>query len=269
MTGAAEYARALEETWTGLADAVTGLTPAQWDLPTDLPGWTVKDNVSHVVGLELLLLGEPFPTHELPADLPHVRNDAGRFMEVAVDLRRPASGESVLAELRDVTARRLKVLRSLDDASLDEEVLGFFGNPTKLGWQLGIRTFDCWVHEQDVRRALGLPRSLTSTAAAISRRRLLLALTGLARDVPAVAGRVVVVETRGEVPSIAALSYGSPPRYVDADAPDAAVRITLDFETFLLLGTGRRTYDDVAGSVEIAGDIALGEELVRHFTITP
>ena len=239
MTDLATYVTALDETWHGLADAATGLTPAQWDSPTDLPGWTVKDNVSHVVGMELLLLGEPYPDHVLPADMPHIRNDAGRFMEVPVDVRRPVPGEAVLAELRDITERRLKALRALDESALDEEVLGFFGRPMKLSWQLGIRAFDCWAHEQDVRRALGLPRALTGAGAEISRRRLLLGLTGLGEDVPAVAGQTVVIATTGAVESVATLTFGEKPSYVDGDVADADVRIGLDFETFMLLGCGR------------------------------
>jgi len=216
MTDLATYVAGLADTWDGLATAVTGLSPAEWDRPTDLPGWSVKDNVSHVVGVELVLLGEPVPAHTLPEDLPHVRNEFGAFMEVAVDLRRPVPGESVLAELRDVTERRLKTLRALDDSALDDEFPGPFGHPTKLRHLLGIRVFDCWAHEQDVRRALGLPRSLGGVAADLSRRRLLLALTGLAADVPVVAGKTVVVATTGARETVATLTYGDAPLWAAA-----------------------------------------------------
>jgi uncharacterized protein (TIGR03083 family) len=51
---------------------------AQWDLPTECPGWTVRDQVSHIVGVERMLLGDPEPAHTLPAarvdgDLQHPR----------------------------------------------------------------------------------------------------------------------------------------------------------------------------------------------------
>lgn len=267
MTDVATYVSALAETWAGLESAVTGLSPADWDRPTDLPGWSVKDNVSHVVGLELLLLGEPYPDHVLPESLPHVRSEAGRFMEVAVDLRRPVPGESVLAELRDVTERRLKALRALDESNADDEVRGFMGRPTRLRHLLGLRAFDCWAHEQDVRRALGLPRSLSGTAAEVSRRRLLLALTSLAEDVPDVAGKTVVIATTGALASVATLTYGDPPSYVEGDTEVCDVVVRADFETFMLLGTGRVPY--TSGLVSISGDVALGEALVRNFAVTP
>jgi uncharacterized protein (TIGR03083 family) len=268
VTDLATYVSGLAETWDGLVSAVTGLTPAQWDLPTDLPGWSVKDNVAHVSSVEAVLAGEPYPSgHVLPDDLPHVRHDFARYMEVLVDVRRAWPGEAVLDELRDVTERRLKTLRALDDSALDDSVTGPLGHPTKLRHVLGIRVFDCWAHEQDVRRALGLPRSLSGVAAELSRRRLLLALTGLAADVPAVSGRTVVVETTGATASVATLSYGDAPRFADGDSPDADVRIVADFETFMLLGTGRVPYAD--GLVSITGDVALGEALVRELAITP
>lgn len=269
MTDLATYVTALQQTWDGMLSACTNLLPAQWDLPTDLPGWSVKDNVSHIAGLEQILLGNPQPAdHPLPDDLPHVRNDAGRFMEVAVDIRRPVPGAEVLAEFRDVTRQRLAALRALPESALEEETQGFFG-PWKLRHMLGIRTFDCWTHEQDVRRALGHPGGLSSVAADISRRRLLLGLTRLAEDVPAAAGRTVVVTTTGALPSVSTLRLGEDRSSADGavDSPDVA--FTLDFETFLRLGAGRVAYDAVAPSVEIAGDVELGAELARNFAVTP
>lgn len=261
-TDLATFVAALEETWTGLASVCTGLSPDEWHTPTELDGWTVKDCVSHIVGIELLLLGEPFPSHSLPESLPHVKNDAGRFMEVAVDLRRPVAGESVLAELRDVTERRLKALRALDDAALGGEVPSFFnGVPTVLRHLLGIRVFDSWAHEQDVRRALGRPGGLSGVAASLSRRRLLLGLTRSdAGD-----GRTVVIETTGALPSVATVTIGS--SYADADSPDADVRLTMDFETFVRLGTGRAHHPSVPVTIE--GDAALAEAFLGDMSVTP
>ncbi|HWL35317.1 MAG TPA: maleylpyruvate isomerase family mycothiol-dependent enzyme [Frankiaceae bacterium] len=260
-TSLATYVDALAETWSSLASVCSGLSPAEWETPTELPGWSVKDNVSHVVGVELFLLGEPYPPHVVP-DLPHIRNDAGRWVEVPVDLRRPVPGASVLAELSDVTARRLAELRALDEPALEETVRGVMDFPMKLKHLLGMRVFDSWAHEQDVRRALGRPGGLTSAAAILSRRRLLLAMSGL---VPSAAGRVVVLETTGALPSVATLTLGA--SYVDgaADAPD--VRLVMDFETFVRLGTGRVAY--APGLVSIAGDEGLAEAFLGAMAITP
>jgi uncharacterized protein (TIGR03083 family) len=269
MTDLATYVTALEQTWQGMSSAVTNLEPAQWDAPTDLPGWSVKDNVAHVAGLESLLLGNPYPTDHVLPDYPYLRHDAGRFMEVPVDVRRPLPGSTVVAELRSVCAARLEALRALPASALDDEVTGFMGRPMKLAHLLGIRAFDCWTHEQDVRRALGHPGGLSSVAAEVSRRRLLLALTGLAEDVPAASGRVVVVETTGAIPSVSTLRLGPDGSYVSGDAESPDVRACLDFETFMRLGTGRVAFDAVSDEVALSGDVALGEQLMRNLAVTP
>ena len=260
-TDLATFVDALEQTWTGLVEVCSGLTPEQWDTPTDLPGWSVKDNVSHVVGVELLLLGEPYPDHVLPEGLTHIRNDAGRWVEVPVDLRRPVPGDAVLAELREVTERRLKGLRALDDSALDTEVIGILGRMMPLKHLLGLRVFDSWAHEQDVRHALGVPGGLVGAAAELSRRRLLLALSGS----PVLAGGSVVVALR-DPSSVATLRSGTP--YADVDTPGADARIETDFATFLRLGTGRCHYPD-CGGVAVSGDVALAEEFLRNATVTP
>ena len=39
----------------------SGSARRQWDLATDCPGWTVKDQLSHLIGDRAMLLGEPPP----------------------------------------------------------------------------------------------------------------------------------------------------------------------------------------------------------------
>ena len=62
------------DTMEALADLADSLTVDEWRRPTDLPGWDVKDNISHVAGLEAVILGWPQPHHELPDGLAHVRD---------------------------------------------------------------------------------------------------------------------------------------------------------------------------------------------------
>ena len=39
------------------------LTEAEWKTPTDLPGWSVQDNLSHLVGIERRMQGLPGTTN--------------------------------------------------------------------------------------------------------------------------------------------------------------------------------------------------------------
>jgi uncharacterized protein (TIGR03083 family) len=65
--------RAHGDVYTSLSALVEELDEDQWHRPTGCAGWDVKDQVAHVVSLEGLLAGDPYPSgHELPDDLQHV-----------------------------------------------------------------------------------------------------------------------------------------------------------------------------------------------------
>jgi hypothetical protein len=46
----------------------------QWRTVTDCPGWTVQDQLSHLIGIERSLLGEAAPDWAEPLG-PHVRTE--------------------------------------------------------------------------------------------------------------------------------------------------------------------------------------------------
>ena len=52
----------LETTWASIQVLCADLTDAQWDEPTGCPGWTVKDNLSHLVDYEAVRWAAPAPT---------------------------------------------------------------------------------------------------------------------------------------------------------------------------------------------------------------
>src|SRR5665811_2248036 len=132
--------------------------------PTECPGWTVHDQISHVVGVESWLEGHKDPRVDLP-HYEHIRNDLGKKVEYAVEVRRGRTGAEVLAELEDLLAQRLQTLRDpmLTDTSI---IAGPFG-PDQAATVMLLRTFDVWTHEQDIRSALGRPGNLDSPAAAV------------------------------------------------------------------------------------------------------
>ena len=52
---------ALAETWGALAEVCSELSETEWALPTECPGWDVKDQLSHLIGIERAIMGEPVP----------------------------------------------------------------------------------------------------------------------------------------------------------------------------------------------------------------
>jgi uncharacterized protein (TIGR03083 family) len=247
---------AYEQTVGAMVALGDGLSQAQWATPTECPGWTVQDVMAHTVGVELTLMGEPQPAHELPDGLDHLQHDTARVLEVPVDARRGRPGTQVLAELRDVAARRTARLRELAAGGADPEVDTAFWGTRPLSRALRTRIFDVWAHEQDIRRALGRPGGLDSAAAAVTRE-------FLARTLP------YVVE-QAELPDGAAVRFdvsGEQEIHQTVGDGEPMVAISTDWETFVRLMCGR--VDPRLAKVVSTGDPAQVGRVLAALAITP
>ena len=157
---------ALAETWGSLAEVCRALSDTEWALPTECPGWDVKDQLSHLIGIERAIMGEPAPEWSEPLG-DHVKNDFAATNEPFVAVRRAQTGPAVLAEFVDVTTTRLAQL----DATVAAEWAAIGCSPmgqVPHAEFMTARVFDSWVHEQDVRRALDRPGGSGNAASAIS-----------------------------------------------------------------------------------------------------
>ena len=115
----------------------------------------MKDNLVHVIGIEATLLGRPTPEVMLPDDLPHVRNDLGRSNEQWIEAYRGRSTADVLADLRR-DRRPAGGHRGHGPGRLRRRVVHAAG-PDSYGRFMRIRVMDMWMHEQDIREAVGRP----------------------------------------------------------------------------------------------------------------
>ena len=145
-----------------LADVCAPLDAAQWDTPTCLPGWSVRDVLSHVIGAEAALLGEPAPSVDV-THLTHMKNPIAEANEVWVEANRGLTGGQMLARLEEVTSRRLAALDAMSQADFDAPSWTPAGRDETYGRFMRIRHYDCYLHEQDIRLALG--QSPRATAA--------------------------------------------------------------------------------------------------------
>ena len=80
-----------ERVWDSIATLCMPFTEREWKTPTDCPGWSVQDQIAHIIGTESWLLGQPVPDHT-PKDMGHVKNELGQWIEPWVDWRRSWPG---------------------------------------------------------------------------------------------------------------------------------------------------------------------------------
>lgn len=263
------------DAWThsieAITELVTPLVEGEWNGATGLPGWSVRDVVSHVIGLECEMLGDPRPIHTLPRDLYHVRSESARRMEVQVDVRRHHTAPEMLSELEYTVIRRSRQLRN-ESRQPDAVVRSPLGEDRTLEFVLQQRAFDVWVHEQDLRRTLKKPGNLDSPGAQVTRDLLVKALPGIvAKRAQAPADSAVVFDVSGPLEFL---------RTVRLDAEGNAtidgsvslgptVTLALDWDTFHQLACGRVRPAAVAEQIKIDGDEELAQAILANFAITP
>ena len=252
----------LYETWASLHDLGKLLNESQWKTPTQCPGWSVQDNLSHIVGTERALGGLGDTTHRATR-LEIVRNSLGEMNEHEVDSRRILSGADVLKEFDQVTEIRSRFFESSGEEFFAQETMTPVGKSTMAEF-LKIRAMDCWVHEQDMRRALNLPGGQDSLSAALS-------IEFLCRTLPMVVGKrsaapeggAVVIHITGPVTHKKAITIiNGRATVVEVLTSTPLTEIFFDSNTFVQLATGRAMAQEVRANWKVSGDTALGEKIV-------
>jgi uncharacterized protein (TIGR03083 family) len=269
ITTADGFRDAYAEIFADVGALAAGLDNGRAMLSTRCPGWTVRDHVAHITDLESILIGRPRAEHTVPEGLAHVRNQPGAFMEIGVDARRGVPLAALLAEYQDVTTERLARLAALQDSQLDEMGRGLFGQ-SKVRSLLGIRVFDLWAHEQDIRSALHAPGGLDGVAAAHSRERMLIgAAHELQERVAPPAGTALLFDIAGPGGARRAITFdGEKGRSAETvpDSPSATLK--LDLPTLTVLTCGR---DDPSARarVVVEGDQNLASVVLEDLAVTP
>ncbi len=256
----------LTQVWVSLVSGCDRVSEAQWAMATDCPGWTVKDQLSHLIGVERLLLGDP-PPPPLSEFPDHVTNAFGEMNEAWVAARRSVAGFEVLSELVEVTNRRMEQLRTMPTERFDQ-----------VGWSpvgevpyrefMETRVLDTWAHEQDIRRALGRPGGRNGVGEAT-------VLDRCERAMPYVVGKRVappdgtsvlfaVTGVMGRQVHLEMHNGRAVPTPVPPDT-EPSVSLSMDQESFWLLGLGRVHSSRVmaTGQVTIEGDVAIGHRVLE------
>jgi uncharacterized protein (TIGR03083 family) len=216
------------------------------------------------------MLGDPRPIHTLPSDLRHITSESARYTEVPVDTRRHHTAPEMTSELEYTIIRRSRQLRN-ENREPDKLVRGPVGREMTLEHLLWIRTFDVWVHEQDLRRALGKPGNLDSAAAVYARDYLLRAMPkAIAEDAGAPPGSAVVLDVHGPLEFMRTVRIDQEGRgTIDGSVSlGPAVTLTVDWETFVRLCCGRVKPYAVADRLKIEGAEKLADSILANLSVT-
>ncbi|MFZ9786181.1 MAG: maleylpyruvate isomerase family mycothiol-dependent enzyme [Ilumatobacteraceae bacterium] len=252
----------LFETWQSMHELCETLTETEWKTATACPGWSVQDNLSHIIGTEKALGGLGGTQHKA-TDLSHVKNPIGEMNEHEVDSRRHLTGAQVLKEFKEVVVARKSFFDSAPESYFTAESNTPIGR-APMAVFLSIRAMDSWVHEQDMRRAINKPGNQSSLCAELSVDRLI-------RTLPMVVGKrakapedsVSIVKITGPVQRkiVIAVKDGRA-SVVETSDVTPTVEIEFDSNIFIELATGRATSEQLRDRIKIVGDVALGERVV-------
>ena len=259
----------LATTWTAIERLYSGFEGADYERPTCLPGWTVKDQLSHLVGTEEMLAGVGAPAVDV-SHLGHLRNDIAAMNEVWVEARRSQPGPEVLAAFRGITAERLAALGAMTQADFDAPSWTPAGPDETYGRFMRIRAYDSFMHEHDARAAVGAPdredpaalrSALDETATALG------FIVGRRAALPE--GTTVRIELTGAAPVTYLVAVTDRARVVEELDSEATVRVVMPGMLFLRLTGGRTDAAPHMGTdIDLGGDPDLGRRLVASLAFT-
>ncbi|MGZ5376823.1 MAG: maleylpyruvate isomerase family mycothiol-dependent enzyme [Mycobacterium sp.] len=255
--------------WRDLDELVGELDNSQWQTATSLPGWNVHDVISHLIGVESMLQGVDTPEADIDVStLKHVRNDIGVMNERWVRKLRGLSAAELLDTFRATTAERRKALSDLSNAQWNDVTITPAG-PDSYGRFMRVRIFDCWMHEHDIRDAIGAPASTSELVGSAGD----LALDEMAASMGFVVGKLggapdgsrVSLELTGPLGRTINVAVEGRAKVVDDFGDDDPTStIQLDGLLFTRLAGGRTPLAQHADAITYGGDETVGRRVVEH-----
>ena len=136
-----------------LVDLLHRLSPEQWDTPTPAAGWTVHDQITHLMYFDeaaALAVSDP---DRFRADAARMLRRGPDFIDqVAAELR-PLPAESVLARFEQARAGLIALYRKEDR----RRRLPWYGPEMSVMSAATARLMETWAHGVDVADAVGAP----------------------------------------------------------------------------------------------------------------
>lgn len=256
------------EAWIDSIRAIVGLdiSPEQGDLATSLPGWRVRDIIAHLVHLEeVLAFGESDSEPGVDGQLRGAVS--ADYTQGGVDALKTVPLHELIERLQVAVSARAKQLDPLpaDASALPDR------RPGGIDWNwstmLRNRVIDAWMHEQDLRRAIGAPDRLDAAGAAIT-------LQSFASALPFIVGKRAQVspahpvqfEIDGPYAFTRTIAVDDTGRARDTEAAPLTT-IAMSSGAFLRLAGGREPVK--AFDVRVSGDTEVASRVLQSLAVTP
>lgn len=247
--------------WAQLRSLAVQLTDAAWASPSILPGWSCGDIIAHVIGTESMLAGRPTPDYDV-SGREHVRNPIGEFNEHWLSHYADQSPSAVLDAYDDVIAIRTAALTAMSQNDFDATAVTPAG-PETYGRFMRIRTFDCWIHDVDLRDSMRLPAPTVAEPASWAIVEAMASMPYVVgKRAGAPSGTAVKIVTTGLVEQTTWVEVAERAAITDGHGATADVMLTVDAVEFARLIGGRATSDPT--TVSIAGNIELGRAIIAN-----
>jgi uncharacterized protein (TIGR03083 family) len=260
---------ALLEEWAVIEDLLGGLDVTEWPTSTALPGQTVHDVVAHLIGTESRLAGDEEPPASIDVTtLDHVRNATGAVNEHWVRALHPEPPEEMRLRFRDVSRRRADMLIAMSREDFDVPTQTPVGIAPYRRF-MEIRVFDCWLHEQDIRSAVGRPGHEDGRCAELSVDEVVRALGFIVgKQASAPEGSAVTIELIGPVyRTVHVAVEGRTAVVTKLDRP-ATATLHLPSTVFVRLAGGRADVMSGLDTIRLAGDLDLARRVAENLAFT-
>lgn len=251
----------LELCWDSLDDLFGSLTDDQWSVQSLCPDWDVAGILIHLAAIEAMLAGKG---HDAFAEgLPF--DEVGAFI-ADVDGSEPAT---LLERYRSIIEQRRTELAPLGADELEHPSMTPVG-PGTYGRFMAVRVFDFWVHEQDIRRPLGVPGHESGPAAEMAIDEIDMSLGYIVgKKIGLPDGESMTIELTGPVTRSMHVDVQGRATRVDA-VENPTLSLSTDSTTFALLACGRidPQAEIDAGTITWSGDAEWGEKAARSLAFT-
>jgi len=253
--------------WSIIAHLLAGIDDGAWSRPA-LPGWDVHDVLAHLIGTERMLAGDQPPDPVDAGACAHVRNVIGEANEAWVVALRDRPHADLLDDFRAVTADRLASLRAMSPEEFNAPSWTPAGQATYARF-MQIRIFDCWMHEQDIRAAVGIPGNESGAAAEEALDEVIKALgyivgkRGRAPD-----GSSVLIRLTGPVQRDLPVVVDGRARVVAAIEGEPTASLALSSSLFFRLVGGRDHAEEPVSRVELHGDTGVARQVATNLAYT-